>query len=120
MNTVIGFASSPSNSTTVLQDDGKLVILLDHNEPGYFIRSKLNLLFYWITTNQVFFARSQPNLLFCWITMNQAVLQANNQTCYFMDHNEPLLNLLVEQDLSQGLGIKCLSTDNKKPILGQI
>ena len=37
--------------------------------------------------------------------MNQIVLQAHNQTYYFMANNEPMLNLLVEQDLSQGLKI---------------
>ena len=33
-----------------------------------------------------------------------------------MDHNEPLLNLLVEQDLSQGLEIKSLSIDLQKAL----
>ena len=55
-----------SNSTTVLQAYGKLVVLLANNELGCF-------------------TRSQPNLLFCWLTMNQVVLQDHNQTYYFID-----------------------------------
>ena len=34
-----------------------------------------------------------------------------------MANNEPLLNLLVKQDLSQGLEIKIKSLDYNKPLL---
>ena len=70
MNIASGFVSLPPNSTAVLQDHDKLIILLDHNKPGYF-------------------TSSQPNLFFYYIIMNQAILQAHSQTCYFIDHNEP-------------------------------
>ena len=42
---ISGFISSPSDFTIVLQDNGKLVILLAKNEPGCFTRSQPNLLF---------------------------------------------------------------------------
>ena len=81
--------SSPQNSTTVLQAHGKLVVLLVHNEPSWFTSINQTCCFVGAQRTKLI-CKYQPNLLFCWLTTNQVDLQVSTKLVVLLANNEPI------------------------------